>query len=272
MTAPEAIRVRSVVAAFLRMDFAEDTAYPLWLVIHHLGLIVPVFIYYFVSALVGDAPTVGGDYFTFATIGLAVTTALQGSLSGLVWSMSRAQDRGTFEAMLVEPIPWRALPLAMGLWRTLLGTGSGLVVFVLGLVLGAHYVAAGVPALLLVIVLGMAASMAIGILGAALMVLSKRGEPVLVLYGIAASVFAGALFSVDQLPRALQMISWALPHTYVVNAARGVMMTDPGTFTIPLGGAVLALSLFTVVVGAIGVWVLGGALRYSRRMGYLSGY
>jgi ABC-2 type transport system permease protein len=269
---PQPLRPHSVAATFLRMDMVEDIAYPLWLALQHLGMIVPVFIYYFIDQLVGEAPTVGSDYFTFATIGLAVTTVLQAALSGFGFVLSRAQARGTFETLLVEPIPWIILPFTMNMWRSVLGVISGGIVLLIGLALGADIIVAGLPAFLVILVLGVLASVAVGIFAAVFMVLSQRSQPLITLYGLAASVLAGALFSVDQLPRGLQFVSWAIPHTYVINAARDVLMADPGTFTIPFHQAALALGIFNVVALSGGLWLLNRAMQYSRKMGLLSGY
>ncbi|HSM01061.1 MAG TPA: ABC transporter permease [Acidimicrobiia bacterium] len=266
------MRSAAVAAAFLRVDFVEDVSYPLWLVLRHVAVIIPVFIYYFIGELVGGAPTVGGDYFTFAMIGLALTTVLQAVLTGFGWALGRAQTQGTFETLLVEPVPWIVLPFAMNLWRVLLGVITGGVVFAIGLVLGARIEVAGIPAFLLILVLGLLASVGIGTITATFMVLSKRAEPLVVLYGLVASVLGGALFSVDQLPRVLQVVSWAVPHTYVINAARDVLMADSGSFTIPMGSAVLALGIFDVVSIAGGLWLLSRSMQYARKMGLLSGY
>ncbi len=262
----------SVSAAFIRMDSIEDISYPLSMLLGELGTIVPVFIYFFVAQLVGDSPEVGGDYFTFAVIGMAVSTILQAALSGFGGSLQRAQNRGTFETLLVEPVSWMYLPFAMNLWRVILGLLGGTLVFLVSLPLGAQYVWSGIPAFLLLIVLGILASMAVGILSASLMVLAKRSQPVLTLYGLAASLLAGALFSIDQLPPFLQKLSLAIPHTYVINAARTLLMEDPGTFTMSFRTAAIALTIFNLVVFTSGLWLLHRSMQYARKMGMLSGY
>jgi ABC-2 type transport system permease protein len=266
------VRTRSVVTAFLRMDSIEDISYPLSLMLGQLGTVAPVFIYFFVGELVGSSPQIGSDYFTFAVIGLCVAEILQSALSGFGGSLQRAQNRGTFETLLVEPVPWVFLPFAMNLWRVILGLIGGTLVFLLGAALGAGYVWAGIPQFLALLFMGILASMGVGILSASLMVLAKRSQPVLTLYGLASSLLAGALFSVDQLPPYLRALSWAIPHTYVINSARAVLMTDPGTFSIPFGTAMIALTGFNVVVFSIGLWLFSRSLQYARKMGMLSGY
>jgi len=262
----------SISTAFLRMDAIEDVSYPLSLILGELGVMAPVFIYFFIGELVPSSPEIGDDYFTFAVIGLCVSTILQAALGGFGGSLQRAQNRGTFETLLVEPVPWTFLPFAMNLWRVILGFLGGVLIFLLGLLLGADYVISGLPAFVLLLILGVLASRGIGILAASLMVLAKRSQPVLTLYGLAASLLAGALFSVDQLPPYLRALSWAIPHTYVINSARTVLMEDPGSFSISFGSAALALTVFNLVVFTGGLWLFNRSLQYARKMGMLSGY
>lgn len=266
------LRPTAVAAAFIRMDWIEDISYPLSMIMKQIGVIAPVFIYYFIGELVPASEAVGDDYFTFAVIGMGVAGMLQAALGGFGGSLQRAQDRGTFETLLVEPVPWLFLPFAMNLWRVMLGIISGSLIMIVALPLGADYIASGIPAFVVLIVLGVIASMGVGILAASMMVLAKRSQPILTLYGLAASLLGGALFSVDQLPPFLRALSYVIPQTYVINSARAVLMDDPGTFFIPFTTAVLALSIFNVVIFALGLWLFARALQYARKMGMLSGY
>jgi len=262
----------SVAGAFLRMDSVEDISYPLSLLLSQLSIIIPVFITFFVGELVGESPEIGDDYFTFAIIGMTVSTILGAALSGFGGSLQRAQNRGTFETLLVEPVPWTVLPFAMNLWRIILGVWGGTLIFILGMLLGANYVLSGLLEFIVLLVLGVFASMGIGVVSASLMVLAKRGQPLLTLYGMASSLLAGAVFSVNQLPPFLKALSWLIPHTYVINSARAVLMDDPGTFSIEFSTAVMALLIFNVVIFVGGLWLFTRSLQYARKMGMLSGY
>lgn len=262
----------SIAVAFLRMDIIEDISYPMSLVLSELGTILPVLVSFFIGDLVGESPEVGEDYFTFAVLGLAVTAILQGALGGFGGNLQRALNRGTLEQLLVEPVPWTHLPFAMNLWRITMGVLEGAIILGMGLLLGADYVASGWWQFLVLLVLGILACTAIGIVSAAVLILSKRSKPFLTLYGMAASLLAGSVFSVSQLPDWLQTLAWAIPHTYVINASRAVLMEDPGTFYVPFNTAVLALLIFNVVVMSAGLWMFSRSLEYGRKMGMLSGY
>ena len=119
----------------------------------------------------------------------------------------------------------------------------------------------------------MLASLAIGVLSGSVVVLAKRGDPVLTLYTIAASLLSGALFPVELLPAWLRWLSWLLPQTYVISALRHLLMPQgellPGA---SIGQAVLGLSVFVLIGLPLALWVFGRAMEAGRRMGVLSGY
>lgn len=265
-------RLWSMTAAFIRMDAIEDLSYPLPFLLGELGILFPIVIYKFIGELVGDSSRVGGDYFTFAAIGTTVTVIMQSALAGFGFTLQRAQNRGQFETLLVEPIPWIYLPFAMNLWRASLGLVNGVIVLVFAGVLGARYLISGIWPFLILVLLGIAASMSIGILAASLGVVAKRAAPVLALYGIASSLLGGALFSIDQLPGWLRPLSWVLPNTYVINASRSVLMSDPGSFVLAPETAIIALLIFDTVTLTIGLWLYMRSLQYSRIAGILGGY
>jgi ABC-2 type transport system permease protein len=262
----------SIAVAFLRMDIIEDISYPMSLVLSELGTVLPVLVSFFIGELVGVTEATGNDYFTFAVLGLAVTAVLQGALGGFGGSLQRALNRGTLETLLVEPVPWTYLPFAMNTWRIMMGVLEGGLIMLIGGVLGADYQLGGLWQFMILLILGIFANTAIGIVSASILILSKRSKPFLTLYGMAASLLAGSVFGVSQLPSWIQPLSWAIPHTYVINASRAALMEDPGSFVISFETAVLALLIFNVVVMTIGLWLFSRSLQYGRKMGMLSGY
>ncbi|MEX1093499.1 MAG: ABC transporter permease [Acidimicrobiia bacterium] len=263
---------RKTAGAFLRVDVIEEINYPLTMVMNLLGVIVPLVPFFFISELVGNSKTVGGDYLTFTVIGLALTAALTGAMSGFGSSLQRAFQRGTMEVFLVEPVPWTVLPLAMNQWTLMFGALSSLLIFGVGWLMGASFELAGVPVAIVIGLLGIISSTAIGICSAAILLLTLKSAPLLRLYSLAASLLAGSIFSVNQLPDWARMISYALPHTYVINATRTALMEDPGTFQMSTNTAIIALVVFNVVFLAGGFYMFRRALELSRKMGTLGGY
>jgi ABC-2 type transport system permease protein len=123
-----------------------------------------------------------------------------------------------------------------------------------------------------VFALGLLACNAIGILSASLIVLAKRSSAILGLYGLAASLLGGALFSIDVLPSWLRPFSYLVPHTYVISASRDLLVPGGVGTGMPLSHAVAGLVAFNVVAFPLGLAAFSRALRYSRRMGLLGGY
>ncbi len=261
----------ATLVAFLRADFIEEISYPMSAAFTVVRTVMPLFLSFFIGQLIRDE-RVGSDYLTFVTIGLAIGAMLSGALMGFGGSLTRAFQRGTLETYLVEPVPWTFLPLAMNTWQLLLGIVQGGIIMVVGVLLGANFVLGQIPAFLVLIVLGVAATTAIGVVSASVLMLSLKSQPILQVYSLAASLLAGAAFSVSQLPPYLRFFSYLIPHTYVINGSRTLLMEDPGTFEMEFSTAAIVLTVFTLIVFPIGLYMYRRSLEFARRMGLLSGY
>jgi ABC-2 type transport system permease protein len=265
-------RMRQTAKAFLRASIVEDMSYPMAFVLGQMAVLVPIFITFFIGGLVGENAQVGGDYFTFATIGAAMAAALTSTLQGFGNRLQQIQDRGLFESILVEPISWTWMPIGVNQWNMVRGFINAVLILLLGVPLGATYTWSGFPIAILLMIIGMFAASAIGILSASLMVLAKRSQPVVVLYGLAASIFGGAAFSLDQMPSWLRPVSYLFPHTYVINGTRTVLMADPGTYRLDIPTSLLGLGVTTFVIGGVGLFLFRRSLEIARELGLLSGY
>lgn len=263
---------RTTMAAFWRMEFIEEISYPLSFALSILRTAVPLIMSFFIGRVVGDRASVGGDYLTFTTIGLAITSIMQGGMSGFGGALTRAFQRGNLETMLVEPVPWTFLPIAMNLWKMCLSILNFSIIIGLGIALGAQFDASGTVRFLTISALSLTSAIAIGVLSAAVLMLTLKSQPVLQLYSIVASILGGSVFPVTVLPGWLQPLAYLIPHTYAINGARTAITEDPGAFTISFQQSVTALGVFTVIVLPLGIWLFRRSLEFARRMGLLSGY
>lgn len=257
--------------AFLRAEFVEEISYPATFAFSIIRSVLPLILSFFIGQLIRD-DRVGNDYLTYVAIGLGVTSMLGGALSGFGASLQRAFQRGTLETYLVEPVPWTFLPFAMNTWQVMLGLVNGTILMIVGYFLGASYQLSELPQFVLLVLVGLLATTAIGILSSAVLMLTLKSQPILLVYGMAASLLAGSVFSVSQLPDWLKFFSYLIPLTYVINGARGLLMANPGTFTIDYSTAMTVLVTFTVIVLPLGVWMFRRTLELARRLGLLSGY
>lgn len=279
MSSPTAVRrsvVRGVQVAggFLRMGWLKSLSYPLAFAVSQIQSALELCIYYFIAQLVGQSgPAVGNDYYTFVVIGVLGALILSGGLQDFILELDESIQQGRLEMLLVEPVPWTLLPFGMAQWPIFIRTMNALIMVGLSLLLGAHFRVAGIPMVVPVLLLGLSASLAIGMMAASVKILSKRADPIMTIYTIGSSVLSGVFFPIDVLPKILRDVSVVIPQTHVLSALRKSLLPEGAGITGPSPGkAMIALVLFNVVLYPISFWLLNRSLNYGRKMGLLSGY
>ena len=68
----------------------------------------------------------------------------------------------------------------------------------------------------------------------------------------------------------MRWLSYLVPHTYVINAERQLLMADPPATDLSAGWSIAILVVFCAVTFAAGLFVFDRALRLARRLGILS--
>jgi ABC-2 type transport system permease protein len=270
---PAAVRRRGLgrklvdtIGGYVRIDIVEERMFPASTILRYLAVVFPVLLYYFQSSFL----RMGDQTFLLILIGASVTAGLQDALTGLTSRLQFAQERGTLETYLVEPIPWAMIPIAMNIWRSITGAVMACAMVAIGCLLGAPIPLNAVPLALLVLFLGIAACNAVGTFAASFLILFKRGEPVITFYGLAASVLGGALFPPSVLPSWLRWASYLVPHSYVISAERRLLMSSPPAGGLPPLYSVLVLTGFCLVAFTVGLILFERSLRLARRLGILS--
>jgi len=259
-------KTMQTLGAYLRIDILEERMFPLSTALRYVAVVFPVMLYYFQSTFLG----LDEQLFLVMLIGTAVAAGLQDALTGLTGRLTYAQERGTLETYLVEPVPWAMIPVAMNVWRSITGTLCAGIMIAVGALMGAPIKASGLPLALLVLLLGVAACNAIGTLASSYLVMFKRGEPIIALYGLAASVLGGALFPITVLPEWIRWMSYLIPHSYVISAERQLLMETPPVGGPSIGVSIVALVVFCTVVFGVGLFLFDRSLKLARRLGILS--
>lgn len=263
-----------VSGAFIRMGYLTSAAYPLSFASDQLATLAPVVTYYFVARLIQvPSANVAGDYYTFVIIGFLAARLLAGGLRGLGEELEDAVREGRFESLLIQPVPWRALPFGLVQWPIIWRLVNTALVAVLAVALGANFQLGSIPVAIVVILLGATATMAIGNLAAGVKLLAKRTDPILTFYGIAVLIFAGVTYPVELLPHYVRIFSYAIPETYVISALRKLLMPRGESLPGPSAtSVVIGLLVFNAIVFPLSLWVFGRVLEYGRKTGLLGGY
>lgn len=252
-------------AAYIRIDLVEERMFPATTIMRYAAVVFPVLLYFFQGTFLDTR-----DAFVFMLIGASVTAGFQDALTALTTRLYFAQERGMLETYLVEPVPWALIPLAMNIWRSITGTVMACFMVGFGCLLGARIEWRAIPLALLVFGVGIIACNAIGILAASFIILFKRGDPIIMLYSLAAAVLGGTLFPISVLPDWIRWVSYLVPHSYVISAARQLLMTNPPAEGLSPGMSLLVLTCFSAVAMVIGLGVFEWSLKLARRLGILS--
>jgi ABC-2 type transport system permease protein len=264
-----------ILAAFLRRDFREALTYKFSFLSSLVGIFLSSATFYFVAKLVPTAtPSLepfGGNYFSFAVVGVAFAGLLGMFQEGLAAVVRSAQLSGTLEALLVTPVAVPTILFGSSLYsllfqvfRTVLHLAVAFAVF--GLALGRINVAGVVTVGLLTIV----CFLSVGVLSASFVLVYKTGNPFSWILGTVSGLLGGVVFPVALLPPWIRWVSSLLPVTYALGGMRKSLLASASlTEVLP---DVAALAVFDVLLVPLSLVAFRMAVRKAKKDGTLSHY
>ncbi len=263
----------AVPAAFIRRDFLINRSYRIGFLLGIGGAIANTIVFFFLSSAIGVvggpvAQTYGTDYFGFAIVGIAFTQLVAVGVGTMGGAVRDGQVTGTLELMLIGPTRPIAVLLSSGLFAHLSAFVSIAVYLLIGVALGLDLSKADWPATILGVALLIVACNAIGLVGAAVVVLIKQGNPVNWLITGASFVLGGVLYPTTVLPPVLESIANLLPLTPALQIVRRAMLGGASVGDLlPLFASLVVLTAIYVPIGlAAAAW----AIRRARIDGSLA--
>lgn len=264
-------RTLNQIGALARRDLVIEFSYHFQLVMGLVGIAMSVLTFYFLGQLVGDVEPLAqyeGGYFEFALIGLLMMGYSQVAVTSFGRSIEAAQAVGTLEVLLSTRTHLAILMAGTLIVPMILASIQAAAYLVIGWLLVGFTVPLGglaLTALLLLLTLGTFA--AIGILSAAVIVLTKRGDPFSALILQATNLLAGAIFPVAVLPDALQVASRLIPAFYGLRGIREVVLAGGGPSDVAID--LLVLAAFNAVLLPLALMALSRAVAIARVTGTL---
>ncbi len=260
-------------SAFLLRDLREALTYKFSFVSSLVGILLSLATFYFVAKLVPPGtPSLGpfgGDYFSFAVVGVAFSSLLGMFQEGLSSVVRSAQVSGTLEALLVTPasIPTvlfgsSLYSLILQVFRTVLHLGVALVFF--GMTLGR----VNVPGVFAVGALTVLCFLGVGILSASFILVYKTGNPFGWILGTVSGLLGGVVFPVALLPPWIRWVSSLLPVTYALDGMRKSLLAS-ASFAEVLPD-IAALAVFNIILLPASLLAFRLAVRKAKRDGTLS--
>lgn len=262
--------------AFLRRDWRIQISYRVAFVLQLLGVLFSLLLFYFLSALIGDAAAphladYGGDYFAFVLIGLALAGYFGVGLRSFASNLREAQTTGTLEAMLLTPTRLSTIILSSSLFDYGLVTFQVIAYLVFGAAFFGVRFNGNWPAALLILALTVVAMTSVGIIAASFIMVLKRGDPVTWLVGNMLQLLGGVYYPIAVLPGWLQVPAKLLPVTYALGAMRKALLTNAPLRDL-LWPDLAALALACVVLAPISLLAFRAAVRRAKRDGSLAHY
>jgi ABC-2 type transport system permease protein len=262
--------------AFIRRDFQTESSYKLNYAINVLDSMVLLVLFYFLNKLVstGQSPALvryGGNYLSFALIGIAFARYFQLTLKMFSDSIRDAQQSGCLEAMMSSQTDSLTIVLMSSAYGLISGSVQLVLILAAGsLLMGADLGHMNVVATILVLVFSILSFIAFGVLSAAAIVWLKRGDPFTWILGGLGSMLGGAYFPTQLLPSWLQKISFLIPITYSLEALRLTMLK--GFSAVQVARPLLTLGLMATFLLPISLAIFAAMVRKGRKEGTLAHY
>lgn len=216
----------SKLVAIFWKDLLSATSYRLGFLLQFVGPLFMIVGFFFLSRLMeGTSPAglqrYGGDYFSFALIGIIFATYTGVFLSTVVSTIRAGQMLGTLEMVLATQTSLFTYVIGSSLYALLRGSITLLVFLALGAIaFRVDFGDANLLAGAVVLVLSLASVLGLGIISGSLILIFKRGDPLSLAVNAGVFVLSGVVYPVDVLPGWLQAGAMALPHTYALEAWR----------------------------------------------------
>lgn len=198
------------------------------------------------------------NYFEFMAPGIMAMVILTAVLTGLASSVSREEETGTIDGIMVAPVSRFAIIIGKSLTQALRGIVQGLIILGLSIILFGVKVYGSFWLLLLLMFLGIFSFVGLGILVSAFATRQETATQLLFMFQLPMILLSGVFFPVQQMPKIIQYISQAIPFTYMVNALRQVLVLGASLAEVKLEIAVLfAFGLLTLTVAVpVFRWVM----------------
>lgn len=213
----------------------------------------------------------GVDYYTFLLVGTALFGFLIAGVSISVAAIHDAQITGTMEVLMTTSTSAPALVLLTAFstfagrtLSTIFYVAVGLALFQVPLRNPNLLACAVVFALLLLI------SSALGVMAAAVQVVTQKGQGLVVLLASLGGFLSGTMFPISALPPSLRLLAELFPLTHAVQGTRRALLQ--GASFAELSGPIAALALYALLLLPASLYLFSRALVYARRKGTLSFY
>jgi len=257
--------------AILRRDALTAIRHRSGFVVTLFGVFTELAAFYYLSRAIGPAFRPDGvAYFPFLLVGTGLYTFFLMSAQAFLSVVQEAQQTGTLEVLMTTSTAPAELVILSSI-SAFAGSLTNLLIYLFaGVVVFRAAIHVDVLACLAVLVLSLVIALALGIFAATFQVAFQKGSALIWLLGSGLWFLSGTMFPVHSLPRALGILSRAVPFTYAIDGMRGALLE--GRSIAEMAPTLAALALFAVILLPLALAGLSMSLRRARQCGTLSFY
>jgi ABC-2 type transport system permease protein len=197
--------------------------------------------------------------FQFLAPGFMALTVITGSLQGVATAISREKEQGTMDGLLVSPISHVSIIIGKVTAQTVRGLIQGFLILALSMVLFGVRIYGSPIVMVLVMVLGTASFVGVGIIMTAVAPDQETAQMMTVILQFPLMFISGILFPIDQLPGWMQYLGKAMPLYYAADALRKVIILNANLAVIMPD--MLILVVYTVLTMALAIPLFERAMR-----------
>jgi ABC-2 type transport system permease protein len=263
------------VLAFIRRDFLVAASYRTGMLMSLGSLVTMVVPLYFIASAIqpvfgSTIESEGGTYFAFVIAGMASYQFVMTAVSAIPTALASGLRTGTFEALVATPSRLPVVLTGMIAYPFLWTVLRALVLLGAGQLLGADFDLSRMLLGLVIWALITLAYVPFGILGAALLLVTRTTGPLPNAVLMASMFLGGVYYPTHVIPSWLQDLSQAIPLSYGLRAFRKALATDASLAQVLPDLGIVAV--FSVGMTVVAMLVLQMALGHARRAGTLAQY
>lgn len=257
--------------AILRRDTLTALRHRSGFVMTLVGVFTELAAFYYLSRAIGPGfRPEGVAYFPFLLVGTGLYTFFVMSAQAFLSVVQEAQQTGTLEVLMTTSTAPTELVILSSI-SAFAGSLTNLLIYLFaGVAVFRAAIHADVWSCLVVLALSLALALALGIFAATFQVAFQKGSALIWLLGSGLWFLSGTMFPVQSLPRALGVLSRAVPFTYAIDGMRGALLE--GRSIAAMAPTLAVLALFAVVLLPLALGGLSLSLRRARQCGTLSFY
>ena len=254
---------------FLYIDVKEWLAYKyelfFWLLNTVVGALTYAFLGTYATLYRRELVERYGSFLSFLIVGMAYNYIIYASISAPRMAIN------PWNLMWRLLIPARLYEIVIGsvLFRYVISVFQFVVYFAVALAFGARFNINPVSAVV-AILLGVAVMWGLGMISAAVQVITKRWDPVTWFFTMLGGLFSGVWFPYQLLPKPLQYVSLAMPQTYILEMLRGAMLrAEPLTAMVD---QLVPLAVSAAVTLTVGYYLYVWSIEYAKEHGTVGEY